>query len=179
MKKKMWTRTCDLSNYCTCRVGIPKEVETTLYCGVKAVCGGNTMKRHRQAVHGVGTKVAGGYWVAIVAVPSEFKRFFDLKPFLLGRAPVPVPATAERAFSLLALSQDTTLEAHLSSDPSGSAESNSLRTSFTPTPPRPLRCVSKYSWTCFSSQLRAVSPTPAPAAATPVSAGTSIGSCGS
>ena len=96
MKKKMWTRTCDLSNYCTCRVGIPKEVETTLYCGVKAVCGGNTMKRHRQAVHGVGTKVAGGYWVAIVAVPSEFKRFFDLKPFLLGRAPVPVPATPHR-----------------------------------------------------------------------------------
>ena len=110
MKKKMWTRTCDLSNYCTCRVGIPKEVETTLYCGVKAVRGGNTMKRHRQAVHGVGTKVAGGYWVAIVAVPSEFKRFFDLKPFLLGRAPVPVPATPEHVFRLTTVGQDNTVE---------------------------------------------------------------------
>ena len=171
--------TCNLSDNCTSRVGIPKEVEATFHRGIKAMRGSNTVKCYRQAVHSVGTKVAGGYWVAVVAVPTQSKRLFDLKPVLSGRAPVPVPATAERAFSLLALGQDTALEAHLSSDPSGSAESNSLRTSFTPTPPRPLRCVSKYSWTCFSSQLRAVSPTPAPAAATPVSAGTSIGSCGS
>lgn len=106
---KGWTRTCDLSDYCTSRVGIPKEIEATFHRGVKAVRGGNTMQRHRQAVHGVGTKVAGGYWVAVVAVPTKSKRLFDLKPFLFGRAPVPVPATPEHVFRTT-VGQENTVE---------------------------------------------------------------------